>query len=181
MADVRQQHEPEFDRLVEQESLILEATETICQLMEELGVTRAALAERTGTSKGYITQLLSGRRNMTLRTLADLAYALEHRLTFQAVSRSVGTATDLPSWTGATPSPQRGITFTTPAGSCLNAIASVVPPLWMPDTGEAENLTRRVERFMRDFEKAASVPGAPFVDRSKVAREQPLSNTRQAA
>ena len=63
-------------RLYQQEYLIMQVTERICELMEEKGVSRTNLADRLGTSKGYITQLLDGRANMTLRKLADVCMAL---------------------------------------------------------------------------------------------------------
>ena len=70
-------------RLFEQERLILEATEQICQHMAKLDIQRAELADELGTSRANVTQLLSGSRNMTLRTLSDLAYALGQRATLQ--------------------------------------------------------------------------------------------------
>lgn len=66
-----------YERLLAQERLILDATEAIVALLEERGVTRQELAVRLGKSKGFVSQLLSGERNMTLRTLADLGYALD--------------------------------------------------------------------------------------------------------
>jgi plasmid maintenance system antidote protein VapI len=69
-------------RLFEQESLVFDATEMICSLMDERDVSRSALADLLGTSKANISQLLDGSRNMTLRTLADLAFALGQRVQF---------------------------------------------------------------------------------------------------
>jgi len=66
----------EHQKLVAQERLMLEVTEAIHAEMEELGVNRAQLAERLGKSKAYVSQLLSGSRNMTLRSLADISFAL---------------------------------------------------------------------------------------------------------
>ncbi len=66
----------DYERLLAQERLILDATEAIVGLLEEQGVSRQELARRLGKSKGFVSQLLSGERNMTLRTLADLGYAL---------------------------------------------------------------------------------------------------------
>ena len=63
-------------RLYQQEYLIMQVTEHICELMEQNGVSRSELADRLGTTKGYITQLLDGRANMTLRKLADVCMAL---------------------------------------------------------------------------------------------------------
>jgi transcriptional regulator with XRE-family HTH domain len=75
----------DFERLVAQESLILDVTEEICRALEATKINRQELARRLGKSKGFITQVLSGERNMTLRTAADLASALDHRLQVKAV------------------------------------------------------------------------------------------------
>lgn len=63
-------------RLYQQEYLIMQVTERICELMEHNSVSRSDLARKLGTTKGYITQLLDGRANMTLRKLADVCMAL---------------------------------------------------------------------------------------------------------
>ena len=68
-------------RLLREEELILDVTEAVSAAMQEEGITKAQLAKRMGRSKGFITQLLSGGRNLTLRTLAGLADALEARVT----------------------------------------------------------------------------------------------------
>jgi transcriptional regulator with XRE-family HTH domain len=64
---------PEF--LLEQK--ILELTEKIVQRMEELGISRSVLADRLNVSKPYITKLLRGDVNFTLKSLAELSQALE--------------------------------------------------------------------------------------------------------
>ena|ERR1700749_1285662 len=73
-----------YERLVAEETLIVEATEELCRVMEgedDSGeITRKQLAERLGQTKSHVTQLLSGERNMTLRTLAQMADALGHRV-----------------------------------------------------------------------------------------------------
>jgi transcriptional regulator with XRE-family HTH domain len=63
-------------RLFQQEWLILEVTELIASLMEEKGIRKKDMAEELGRSKGYVTQLLDGRANMTLRTVSDVMWAL---------------------------------------------------------------------------------------------------------
>lgn len=72
---------PEYERLLDQERLILDASELVYEMMELRGINRAELARRTGTTRGFITQVLSGSRNMTLRTLADFAHTLGFRIT----------------------------------------------------------------------------------------------------
>jgi transcriptional regulator with XRE-family HTH domain len=47
--------------------------------MEATGVRRSDLARRMGVSKAYITRLLKGNPNLTLRTVAALSLALETR------------------------------------------------------------------------------------------------------
>ncbi len=70
---------PEGKRLLDQERLILQATERIVELMRQQKVTRTELANRLGRTKGWISQLLAGEANFTLRTLADVFGALGQR------------------------------------------------------------------------------------------------------
>lgn len=72
-------------RLLEEESLAFEATELISRLMEEEKISKAKLAEMTGKSRAYVTQLLSGSRNMTLHTFADIVFVLGHRIGLRSV------------------------------------------------------------------------------------------------
>ena len=71
----RKQATPHQQLLFEQERAVLLATEEILRLMEREYINKTALAESLGKSKAYITQALSGGRNMTLRTLAEFAWA----------------------------------------------------------------------------------------------------------
>lgn len=61
---------------IRQEELILEVTEAMARALRSSGLTQAELAERMGKSKGFVSQVLGGGRNLTLRTLADIAGAL---------------------------------------------------------------------------------------------------------
>jgi transcriptional regulator with XRE-family HTH domain len=63
-------------RLLIQERFILDATERICAAMEREGISQAELATRVGRSQPFVSHVLSGKRKMTLRTLADLGWAL---------------------------------------------------------------------------------------------------------
>jgi|tagenome__1003787_1003787.scaffolds.fasta_scaffold20500693_2 transcriptional regulator with XRE-family HTH domain len=85
-----------FERLLAQESLILEVTEEICRVLQETKMSRQELAKRLGKSKGFVTQVLSGDRNMTLRTAADLATALDHRLQVRAVPTEIRASPQTP-------------------------------------------------------------------------------------
>lgn len=66
-------------KLLAQEVLITEVTEAIWRAMEEAGVTKAELAKRMEATKGHVSQVLNGSRNMTLRTLADICFALNRK------------------------------------------------------------------------------------------------------
>jgi transcriptional regulator with XRE-family HTH domain len=57
--------------------LITQVTNEINWNMREHGITRADLASRMGVSPGRVSQVLSGGDNLTLRTLAALATALD--------------------------------------------------------------------------------------------------------
>ena len=70
-------------RLYQQERAILDVTELVCKVMDEQHVNRSELARRIGKTKGYITQLLDGRTNMTVRTIADVFTALGRAVYFQ--------------------------------------------------------------------------------------------------
>ena len=67
---------PERMRNFQRERLSQEVTELISRLMDEQGVSRAELASRLGKSRAYVTKLLSGDGNMTLRTISDIFTAL---------------------------------------------------------------------------------------------------------
>lgn len=55
---------------------MLSVTAALIAELDEQGVSRAELARRIGRPKAFVTQVLSGSRNMTLRTVADIAAAL---------------------------------------------------------------------------------------------------------
>ena len=63
-------------RLLEQERLVLEATEAIATLMEQERISRTELARKINKSPAYITKLLRGTNNFTLRNLSDVFFAL---------------------------------------------------------------------------------------------------------
>lgn len=76
-------------KLFQQERIILETTELICKIMEERSINKAELAMKLGRSKGYITQLLDGSANMTLRTISDVMWALNGSLYVEAGPLSI--------------------------------------------------------------------------------------------
>jgi transcriptional regulator with XRE-family HTH domain len=62
------------------EELILDFTERIVAKMEEKGISRAELSRKLGVSKAFITNLLNGNPNLTIKTMVSIADALESRL-----------------------------------------------------------------------------------------------------
>jgi antitoxin component HigA of HigAB toxin-antitoxin module len=67
---------PQEQRHFAQEGLILAVSEEILEALDQANMSKAELARELGTSKSHISQCLTGARNMTLRTLADIAWAL---------------------------------------------------------------------------------------------------------
>jgi len=90
---MKTQHEvlmedPEFRRLLAIEALVAGSSEVIARLMAEQKVSRADLARRLNKSRAWVTQLLSGKANMTVRTLAEVVYTLDAEVKLQAQSPS---------------------------------------------------------------------------------------------
>src|SRR4051794_8182640 len=86
---MKTQHEvlmedPEFRRLLSVEALVAEASELIARLMTEQNVSKADLARRLKKSRAWVTQLLSGKTNMTVRTLAEVVYTLDAEVKLHA-------------------------------------------------------------------------------------------------
>ena len=81
--EVTRSAENEFKFLVQQERLILHVTEVLTELLDNEGVTKAELANRLGKTPGFVSQLFGGGRNLTLRTIADIATALAKNTTVQ--------------------------------------------------------------------------------------------------
>lgn len=78
--DLLEQSSSRNRRLLREEELIVAMTEALSEAMEEDGVKKTQLAERLGKTKGFVSQLLAGGRNLTLRTVAQLADALGYRV-----------------------------------------------------------------------------------------------------
>ena len=86
---MKTQHElmmedPEFRRLLSIEALVAEASEVIAKLMADQNVNKAELARRLNKSRSWVTQLLSGKANVTVRTLAEVAHVLNAELKLRA-------------------------------------------------------------------------------------------------
>jgi transcriptional regulator with XRE-family HTH domain len=73
--------DPKFKKLMAQEELIMEVTETLCELLNKENISRKELSDLLGKSKGFVSQLLNGGRNLTLRTIADIVGVLGYKIT----------------------------------------------------------------------------------------------------
>lgn len=58
----------------------IDFNEKIIAKMDELKINRAELAKRLGVSKAFVTKLLNGNPNMTIRTMISIALALDCQL-----------------------------------------------------------------------------------------------------
>ena len=88
---MKTQHEilmkdPEFQRLLSIEALVADASELIASLMAEQNMSKAGLARRLNKSRAWVTQLLCGNANMTVRTLAEVAFAMHAEVKLEARS-----------------------------------------------------------------------------------------------
>ncbi len=58
-------------------------TELLSQIMHENSWNKATIAKKMGVSKSYVTQLLQGKKNISLRSLARLFFRLDKRLNIE--------------------------------------------------------------------------------------------------
>jgi len=79
---------PERRRILEQERVLVDAAELVSRAMEFRRVSRSELAIKLDRSKAYVTQVLRGNQNLTLKTLADVFHALNCRLILAAATET---------------------------------------------------------------------------------------------
>ncbi|HLX06715.1 MAG TPA: helix-turn-helix transcriptional regulator [Thermoanaerobaculia bacterium] len=81
----------EDSRGLGQEELIVEVTEALARALAASGLAKSELAARLGKTKGFVSQVLGGGRNLTLRTLADFAGAIGCRVRVDLSPRAEAT------------------------------------------------------------------------------------------
>jgi transcriptional regulator with XRE-family HTH domain len=79
----------EDEIIFNREKVIFNVTEDLLLLMENRGVTKADLAKLLNKSKAHVSQVLSGGRNMTLGTLADIVLVLNSELSVRVADESI--------------------------------------------------------------------------------------------
>src|ERR1043166_4065927 len=70
------------------EKCVLQYTGEIDRLIESRQVTRAELGRRIGTSPAYVTKVLRGDTNLTVKTMVSLADALGAKVEIIVLDRS---------------------------------------------------------------------------------------------
>ncbi|MCK9345422.1 MAG: helix-turn-helix transcriptional regulator [Candidatus Pacebacteria bacterium] len=61
------------------EELVYNVTEDLLVILEDMEINKKELARRLGKSRSYVSQILSGSRNMTLGSFSDICFALEFK------------------------------------------------------------------------------------------------------
>jgi transcriptional regulator with XRE-family HTH domain len=89
-------------KLEKQEQLLFDATELSSRAMVQQNISKSELARRIGKSKAYVTQVLGGQTNMTLRTLSDLAEALGYDIELGAINLQTSQTVHVGHWNGPT-------------------------------------------------------------------------------
>lgn len=70
---------------VAREAALLEIASVFDLIMEENGINKTTMAEKLGVTKSLVTQVLSGNRNLTVRTMSDFAFALGGNIRFSFI------------------------------------------------------------------------------------------------
>jgi len=105
-------------RQMAEEGLIFDVSQQLFEVMEKDGVTKAELAKRLDCSKAYVTKLLRGPSNMTLRKVAEVFHALGRVIKLKAAPKDEETE-----WECVRTRPARR-PHETPATSEISAIPS---------------------------------------------------------
>lgn len=74
-------------KVFEQEELILDVSEQVRGFMDAHKLKQVMLAKRLKCSEGHVSRLLDGTRNLTLRTLSDIAHELGATVTVSIKER----------------------------------------------------------------------------------------------
>jgi transcriptional regulator with XRE-family HTH domain len=75
-------------RLYEEELLVGEAMENVAALLQSLGISQRELASRLGVTEARVSQVTRGGKNLTLRSLAAIGWALGVRFDIAPIALS---------------------------------------------------------------------------------------------
>jgi plasmid maintenance system antidote protein VapI len=82
----------ESRRMLAEEHVILAASELVAEALETRGENRTWLAEKLGVKLAEVSQRLSGRRNLTLKSFAGMLHELGFGLEFRLVDQTTGSS-----------------------------------------------------------------------------------------
>ena|SRR5438046_181317 len=68
------------ERIYEEERLLLHVQEALAEAIHNSGVSQSEIAKRLGKNRSFVTQALSAGRNLTIASIAALAWAAGHRI-----------------------------------------------------------------------------------------------------
>lgn len=77
----------ESRRMLAEERLVLAASEIIAEALERRGRTRTWLAKALSIKLPEVSQRLSGKRNMTLKSLAGMLHTLDYGVEIRLVDK----------------------------------------------------------------------------------------------
>lgn len=80
--------DPEYRKLYAIEGLLVDAAQVISDLLERRNLKQADLARMLNKTPAFVSQLLNGKANMTVRTLAEVAFALKASVKIEAIEES---------------------------------------------------------------------------------------------
>jgi transcriptional regulator with XRE-family HTH domain len=90
--------EREDARGLRQEELIVEVTEALARALRTSGLKQADLADSLGKTKGFVSQIMGGGNNLTLRTLADVSGAIGCRVQVKLVPENKCAVARIEDW-----------------------------------------------------------------------------------
>lgn len=129
----------EFRKEFAVETFIAECTELLSRVMHEKQISKAELAARLGKSRAWATQLLSGGRNVTVRTLAEVAYELGVELRLE--SSPIAGAPERSEWNA-----MGSLVVKPPVGSNRYNVLSFPDPTWKEsDSAGAEEIDWEIQ------------------------------------
>ncbi|MGB7984158.1 MAG: helix-turn-helix transcriptional regulator [Terracidiphilus sp.] len=83
--------DPEFRKHYAVEGFIGDTAELIWQLLVRRKMKQADLARKLNKTPAFVSQLLNGKANMTIRTLAEVVYALDATIKIKSQDESSST------------------------------------------------------------------------------------------
>ena len=93
--------DPSRRRRFARNRVVVDTAVALNKAVEASGWTQKELAERLERTEGYVSQVLSGGANMTLRTLGDFAYGLDCTVTVSLAPALTEWQTSKTSWTSS--------------------------------------------------------------------------------